>query len=206
METRQIHVRDLSTVTGIQQYEHDIQSIYFLGLEDFEGTIYISIESEEYSDEEILLNDYTFVIGQPMTEFNTTYTCQIYGMLNDGEKIKLSKRFRLIVDKSNNITGKASPVEGDTFSYIADFDEEFDMSVITNAVLAVKHNGAVTEYSDLTIDAANHQITRTFTQTESIGLGGTSVMELVIVYGGKRKSVSIIKADISASLVKEVIV
>lgn len=106
METRQIHVRDLSTVTGIQQYEHCVQSIFFLGLEDFEGTIYLSIESDKFSEDVALTNN-TFIIGQPMTKFNVTYTCQIYGIVGTGEKIQLSKQFRMVIYKSNNISGEA---------------------------------------------------------------------------------------------------
>lgn len=106
METRQLHVRDLSTVRGIQQYEHCVQSIFFLGLEDFEGTIYLSIESDEFN-EDIALTNNTFIIGQPMTKFNTTYTCQIYGIVGTGTKIQLSKQFRMMIDKSNNISGEA---------------------------------------------------------------------------------------------------
>jgi len=126
METRQIHVRDLSTVTGIQQFEHEVQSIYFLGLEDFVGTIYLSIESDDYSNEAIPLTSNTFIVGQPMTIYNTTYTCQIYGVLNDGEKIQLSKRFRLIVDKSNTIQGESSeyPIDPNFTNGIIEFMNE----------------------------------------------------------------------------------
>lgn len=126
METRQIHVRDLSTVTGIQQIEHEVQSIYFLGLEDFEGDLYISIESDDYSNEAIPLTNNTFIIGQPMTLYNTTYTCQIYGVLNDGEKIQLSKRFRLIVDKSNDIQGDSEeyPIDPNFTNGIIEFMNE----------------------------------------------------------------------------------
>ena len=106
METRQMHVRDLSTVTGIQQYEHCVQSIFFLGLEDFVGTIYLSLESDKFSENVALTNN-TFIIGQPMTKFNVTYTCQIYGIVGTGEKIQLSKQFRMVVYKSNNISGEA---------------------------------------------------------------------------------------------------
>lgn len=126
METRQIHVRDLSTVTGIQQFEHEVQSIYFLGLEDFVGTIYLSMESDEYSNEAVPLTSNTFIIGQPMTLYNTTYTCQIYGVLNNGEKIQLSKRFRLIVDKSNDIQGDSEeyPVDPNFTNGIIEFMDE----------------------------------------------------------------------------------
>lgn len=126
METRQIHVRDLSTVTGIQQYEHEVQSIYFLGLEDFVGTIYLSMESDEYSNEAVPLTSNTFIIGQPMTIYNTTYTCQIYGVLDDGEKIQLSKRFRLIVYKSNNIQGDSEeyPIDPNFENSIIEFVNE----------------------------------------------------------------------------------
>lgn len=127
METRKIHVKDLSTVTGIQQYEHAVQSIFFLGLEDFEGEIYLSMESDDYSNAVPLAGN-TFVIGQPMTKYNTTYTCQIYGILNSGEKIQLSKRFRLMVDKSNDIESESSdyPVDPNFKSNIdAYFDEKY---------------------------------------------------------------------------------
>ena len=126
METRQIHVRDLSTVTGIQQFEHEVQSIYFLGLEDFVGTIYLSMESDKYSNEAVPLTSNTFIIGQPMTIYNTTYTCQIYGVLNNGEKIQLSKRFRLIVDKSNDIQGDSEeyPVDPNFTNGIIEFMDE----------------------------------------------------------------------------------
>ena len=137
METRQIHVRDLSTVTGIQQFEHEVQSIYFLGLEDFVGTIYLSIESEEYSNEAIPLTSNTFIIGQPMTKFNTTFTCQIYGVLNDGEKIQLSKRFRLIVDKSNTIQGESSeyPIDPNFENSIIEFvtEQKSELNTYTDA-------------------------------------------------------------------------
>lgn len=133
METRQIHVRDLSTVTGIQQIEHAVQSIYFLGLEDFEGDVYISIESDDYSNEAIPLTNNTFIIGQPMTLHNTTYTCQIYGVVNDGEKIQLSKRFRLIVDKSNDIQGDSSqyPVDPNFENSIIEFVNEQKSGIAT---------------------------------------------------------------------------
>ena len=133
METRQIHTRDLSTVTGIQQFEHAVQSIYFLGLEDFEGNIYISIESDDYSNEAIPLTNNTFIIGQPMTLYNTTYICQIYGVLNDGEKIQLSKRFRLIVDKSNDIQGDSSqyPVDPNFTNGIIEFVNEQKSGIAT---------------------------------------------------------------------------
>ena len=126
METRQIHVKNLSTVTGIQQFEHEVQSIYFLGLEDFVGTIYLSMESDEYSNEAVPLTSNTFIIGQPMTIYNTTYTCQIYGVLDDGEKIQLSKRFRLIVDKSNTIQGESSeyPIDPNFKNSIIEFVNE----------------------------------------------------------------------------------
>lgn len=107
MDTRKIHVRALSTISGIMQFEHEVQNLYFLGLEDFEGKIYISLESDEYSNSGIELTNNTFIIGQPMTSFNTTYTCQLYGVVGDGEKIKLSRRFRIIIDKSNDITGES---------------------------------------------------------------------------------------------------
>lgn len=126
METRQIHIRELSTVTGIQQIEHAVQSIYFLGLEDFEGDVYISIESDDYSNEAIPLTNNIFIIGQPMTLYNTTYACQIYGVLNGGEKIQLSKRFRLIVDKSNDIQGDSSqyPIDPNFTNGIIEFMNE----------------------------------------------------------------------------------
>lgn len=131
METRQIHVRDLSTVTGIQQYEHCVQSIFFLGLEDFEGTIYLSLESDKFSENVALTNN-TFIIGQPMTKFNVTYTCQIYGIVGTGEKIQLSKQFRLIVDKSNTISDEAGeyPIDPNIVNgidqYITEKESEID--------------------------------------------------------------------------------
>lgn len=110
METRKYHVRDVSTITDIMQYEHCVQSIYFLGLEDFEGTVYLSVESDDYHADIELTNN-TFIIGQPMTKFCTTYYCQIYGIVKNGdvdEKIKLSKRFRMVINKSNDISGESS--------------------------------------------------------------------------------------------------
>lgn len=126
MDTRKIHVRALSTISGIMQFEHEVQNIYFLGLEDFEGDVYISIESDDYSNEAIPLTNNTFIIGQPMTLYNTTYTCQIYGVVNNGEKIKLSKRFRLIVDKSNDIQGDSEeyPVDPNFTNGIIEFMNE----------------------------------------------------------------------------------
>ena len=141
METRQIHVRDLSTVTGIQQIEHAVQSIYFLGLEDFEGDVYISIESDDYSNEAIPLTNNTFIIGQPMTLYNTTYTCQIYGVVNDGEKIQLSKRFRLIVDKSNDIQGESSEYP---------IDPNFENSIIE---FVTEQKSGIATYTDDKVDA-----------------------------------------------------
>ena len=133
METRQLHIRELSTVTGIQQFEHAVQSIYFLGLEDFEGDVYISIESDDYSNEAIPLTNNTLIIGQPMTLYNTTYTCQIYGVLNDGEKIQLSQRFRLIVYKSNDIQGDSEeyPVDPNFENSIIEFVNEQKSGIAT---------------------------------------------------------------------------
>lgn len=126
METRQLHVRDLSTVTGIQQYEHCVQSIFFLGLEDFEGSIYLSIESDEFN-EDIALTNNTFIIGQPMTKFNTTYTCQIYGIVGTGTKIQLSKQFRMKIDKSNSISGEAGeyPIDPNLVNGINEYIEYY---------------------------------------------------------------------------------
>lgn len=141
MDTRKIHVRALSTISGIMQFEHEVQNIYFLGLEDFEGEVFISIESEEYSNEAVPLANNTFIIGQPMTIYNTTYTCQIYGVLNDGEKIQLSKRFRLIVDKSNDI-------QGDSEEYPV--DPNFENSIIE---FVNEQKSGIATYTDDKIDA-----------------------------------------------------
>lgn len=145
METRQLHVRDLSTVTGIQQYEHCVQSIFFLGLEDFEGTIYLSIESDEFN-EDIALTNNTFIIGQPMTKFNTTYTCQIYGIVNDGEKIQLSKQFRMMIDKSNTISGEAGeyPIDPNIKIGIDEYVDDViqsipsDYTALSNTVVGIR--------------------------------------------------------------------
>lgn len=97
---------------------------------------------------------------------------------------------------------------GDTTTYICSFADDFDMSTITSAVLAVSvygSHGAV-KYTDCTIDTVNKQIRRTFTQEESLALNGTVLMELIIMQGEERTSVSNIKASINQTLVKEVIV
>ena len=144
METRQIHVRDLSTVTGIQQYEHCVQSIFFLGLEDFEGSIYLSIESDKFSENVALTNN-TFIIGQPMTKFNVTYTCQIYGIVGTGEKIQLSKQFRMMIDKSNTISGEAGeyPIDPNIINGI-------DQYITTQVSIA---EADIASYGQQTIDS-----------------------------------------------------
>ena len=96
---------------------------------------------------------------------------------------------------------------GDTTTYICQFEDDFDMSSITSAVLAVSvygSNGTV-KYTDCVIDIANKQIRRTFSQEESLALNGTVLMELIIMQGEERTSVSKIRASINQTLVKEVI-
>ena len=97
---------------------------------------------------------------------------------------------------------------GDTTTYICQFDDDFDMSTITSAVLAVSAycTQGVVKYTDCVIDVANKQIRRTFTQEESLALNGAVLMELIIMQGEERTSVSKIKASINQTLVKEVIV
>lgn len=96
---------------------------------------------------------------------------------------------------------------GDTTTYICQFEDDFDMSSITSAVLAVSvygSNGTV-KYTDCVIDIANKQIRRTFSQGESLTLNGTVLLELIIMQGEERTSVSKIRASINQTLVKEVI-
>ena len=107
MEVIERSVRDTSALTGIMQWEHSIKSIYFYDLQAFEGTVYLSLESKKYKNAGIEMQNGTFIIGQPMTRYSDTYKCQIYGILNNGEKIKLSRRFYLVVDESNDITGES---------------------------------------------------------------------------------------------------
>ncbi len=97
---------------------------------------------------------------------------------------------------------------GDTTTYICQFDDDFDMSTVTSAVLAVSVYGSkgTVKYTDCAIDIANKQIRRTFSQEESLALNGTVLMELIIMQGEERTSVSKIKASINQTLVKEVIV
>lgn len=97
---------------------------------------------------------------------------------------------------------------GDTTTYICQFADDFDMTTITSAVLAVSVYGTqgVVKYTDCEIDIANKQIRRTFSQEESLALNGTVLMELIIMQGEERTSVSKIKASINQTLVKEVIV
>lgn len=78
-------------------------------------------------------------------------------------------------------------IQGENRSYIATFDETFDMSKINKAILCVQPYGfsGTVEYEDLTIDVINHQIRRKFTQQEALNLGtGTLMMELIILYDG----------------------
>ena len=107
MEVIERSVRDTSALTGIMQWEHSIKSIYFYDLQAFEGTVYLSLESKKYKNAGIEMQNGTFIIGQPMTRYSGTYKCQVYGILNNGEKIKLSRRFYLVVDESNDITGES---------------------------------------------------------------------------------------------------
>ena len=98
-------------------------------------------------------------------------------------------------------------IQGENRSYIATFDETFDMSKINKAVLCVKTYGreGISEYTDLTIDSENHQIYRRFTQEEALALGtGTALMELIILYDGDRFTVSQEKVSIASTLLKEV--
>lgn len=99
---------------------------------------------------------------------------------------------------------------GDTTTYICQFDDDFDMSTVTSAVLAVSVYGTqgvvkLVKYTDCVIDIANKQIRRTFSQEESLALSGTVLMELIIMQDEERTSVSKIKAIINQTLVKEVI-
>lgn len=97
---------------------------------------------------------------------------------------------------------------GDTTTYICSFADDFDMTTITSAVLAVcvySMKSAV-KYTDCEIDIANKQIRRTFSQEESLDLIGTVSMELIIMQGETRTSVSMIKVTLNPTLVKEVIV
>ena len=97
---------------------------------------------------------------------------------------------------------------GDTTTYICQFADDFDMTTVTSAVLAVSVYGSkgTVKYTDCAIDIANKQIRRTFSQEESLALNGTVLMELIIMQGEERTSVSKIKASINQTLVKEVIV
>jgi hypothetical protein len=98
-------------------------------------------------------------------------------------------------------------IQGENRSYIATFDETFDMSKINKAILCVKPYGTsgTIEYEDLTIDIVNHQIRRKFTQEEALSLGtGTVLMELIVLYDGDRFTVAKDKVSIASTLLKEV--
>lgn len=96
---------------------------------------------------------------------------------------------------------------GDTTTYICQFADDFDMTTVTSAVLAVSvySSKGTVKYTDCTIDVLNKQIRRTFSQEESLALSGTVLMELVIMQGEVRTSVSKVKASINQTLVREVI-
>ena len=98
-------------------------------------------------------------------------------------------------------------IQGENRSYIATFDDNFDMSKINKAILCIKPYVRVgkVEYEDLTIDIVNRQIRRKFTQQEALSLGaGTVTMELIILYDGDRFTVAKDKVSIASTLLKEV--
>lgn len=98
-------------------------------------------------------------------------------------------------------------IQGENRSYIATFDDDFDMSKINKAILCIKPYGysGTVEYEDLTIDVINHQVRRKFTQEEALSLGtGTVLMELIVLYDGDRFTVAKDKVSIASTLLKEV--
>lgn len=83
---RKFDVTKVSRITGVQQYEHCVQSIEFVGLE-YTGNMYIVLnndtfvqdsETEGYHNTVPLTNN-TFIIGQPMTFYSGVFSCQLLG-------------------------------------------------------------------------------------------------------------------------------
>lgn len=107
---RKFDVTKVSRITGVQQYEHCVQSIEFVGL-DYTGNMYIVLnndtfvqdsETEGYHNTVPLTNN-TFIIGQPMTFYSGVFSCQLLGeTTSNGEttKFEISPIFYIEVAES----------------------------------------------------------------------------------------------------------
>lgn len=107
---RKFDVTKVSRITGVQQYEHCVQSIEFVGLE-YTGNMYIVLnndtfvqdsETEGYHNTVPLTNN-TFIIGQPMTFYSGVFSCQLLGeTTSNGEttKFEISPIFYIEVAES----------------------------------------------------------------------------------------------------------
>lgn len=107
---RKFDVNNVHKITGIQQYEHNVQSIQFVGL-NYTGDAYIVLENDSYNadteiegyNNTIPLTNYTLVIGQPMTYYSGVFNCQLFGeTTSNGEttKFEISPVFQIVIDKS----------------------------------------------------------------------------------------------------------
>ena len=107
---RKFDVTKVSRITGVQQYEHCVQSIEFVGL-NYTGNMYIVLnndtfvqdsETEGYHNTVPLTNN-TFIIGQPMTFYSGVFSCQLLGeTTSNGEttKFEISPIFYIEVAES----------------------------------------------------------------------------------------------------------
>ena len=107
---RKFDVNNVHKITGIQQYEHNVQSIQFVGL-NYTGDAYIVLENDSYNadteiegyNNTIPLTNYTLVIGQPMTYYSGVFNCQLFGeTTSNGEttKFEISPVFQIVIDES----------------------------------------------------------------------------------------------------------
>lgn len=107
---RKFDVTKVSRITGVQQYEHCVQSIEFVGL-NYTGNMYIVLNNDTFvQDSEtegyhntVPLTDNTFIIGQPMTFYSGVFSCQLLGeTTSNGEttKFEISPIFYIEVAES----------------------------------------------------------------------------------------------------------
>jgi len=159
---RKFDVTKVSRITGVQQYEHCVQSIEFVGL-DYTGNMYIVLnndtfvqdsETEGYHNTVPLTNN-TFIIGQPMTFYSGVFSCQLLGeTTSNGEttKFEISPIFYIEVAESIEQGEETEyPIDPNiTFgidTYIADVKEQAKSEIEATGE-AVK-NSIPSDYSTL---------------------------------------------------------
>ncbi len=107
---RKFDVTKVSKIDGVMQYEHNVQSIQFVGL-NYTGDVYIRVSNTGFDadaeiegyDNTIPLTDYTFVLAQPMTRYDGIFYCQLFGdTTSNGEttKFELTPVFQIEITKS----------------------------------------------------------------------------------------------------------